>query len=51
MIERSWFLLLAANDYSIDKHGRRKRRFIALPCDTLEDLASQLSLQRKLDRN
>ena len=42
-IAKSWYLLLAAND-SLRDRAAREPHFFALPCDTLEDLTTQLAL-------
>ena len=45
-IEKAWFLLLAAND-NLRARSRREQPFFALPCETLEDLATQLELHNR----
>lgn len=45
-IEKAWFLLLAANN-TLRARSRREQPFFALPCETLEDLATQLELHNR----
>lgn len=45
-IDKAWYLLLAAND-NLRLRPRADPTFYALPCDTLGDLATQLSLHAR----
>jgi hypothetical protein len=45
-IAKAWFLLLAAND-NLRMRTARERMFYALPCETLDDLTTQLALHRR----
>ena len=49
-IARAWFLLLAANE-NMRTRPRREQPFFALPCDTLEELATQLELHNRPHRS
>lgn len=48
-IAKAWFLLLAAND-NLRARSRREPMFFALPCQTLDDLATQLALHSRFAR-
>ena len=45
-IDKAWYLLLAAND-NMRLRPRSEPMFYALPCETLGDLALQLSLHAR----
>ena len=45
-IAKAWYLLLAAND-NLRARTRREHPFFALPCETLDDLATQLALHTR----
>ena len=45
-IAKAWYLLLAAND-SLRARARREPPFFALPCATLDDLATQLAMHSR----
>ena len=45
-IDKAWYLLLTAND-NMRLRPHREPTFYALPCETLGDLAEQLSLHAR----
>jgi len=46
-IAKAWYLLLAANE-NLRARTHREPPFFALPCATLDDLATQLALHGRL---
>jgi hypothetical protein len=48
-IAKAWYLLLAANENMVTR-PRRKLTFFALPCNTLDDLATQIALHNTATR-
>ena len=45
-VAKAYYLLLAAND-SMRARARREPPFFAVPCETLDDLATQLALHNR----